>query len=367
MQLSNEQRERPALTPVNYEMSSLINDTVLRSILYPGGKPIAFELDLDENLPARLLGDEQRIRQILNELLSYAFTYTREGQVTLKIRCERGAKGIWMTYSVSDTGMGIREEDIDGLFGECGGPGAGNIRPNEGAGLGLAVTKRLAEMMGGAMYVKSEYGRGTTFMVRLFQGFVSDELVGKEQFLNGDELQSLREVETSLRIADLIRAAALEGLDCEKGLEYFFGDGKSYQESLRSYAAHTPVLLEAIRTVGTLEDHAVTVRRIKNSSYAISADGIGLKAERLEYAARNGNLAFVEAENDRFAGALEKFLVRLTDLLDTLDSMWPDPRPPAPDMAPPGRGPKTPGQFDLVAARKLGDAAAHQFDWPIGA
>jgi signal transduction histidine kinase len=376
------------LAPVNYDMPSMINDTVTLNIVRIGSEPILFKLDIDENLPARLYGDEPRIKQILNNLLSNAFKYTREGEVTLKIRCERDTEGVWMICGISDTGMGIREEDIDKLFGEYNQVDTGSNRHIEGIGLELAITKRLVEMMRGNIYVKSEYGRGSTFTVRLFQGFAGDEVIGKEVatslaefrygfqdfltnpidimkmddvidrwvrdkkpekepgpdsaenenrmaelIMNDDEWDSPREEEISLMIADMIRAAALEELDWEKGLDRFGGDGKSYMDSLRSYAVHTPALIDRMRTVGTLDEYAVIVHSIKGSSYGISADGIGLKAERLEHAARNSNLAFVEAEHDRFIAALEKFIARLTDLLDTLDLMWYKPSKIAPDKA----------------------------------
>jgi signal transduction histidine kinase len=358
------------LVPVNYDMTGLLNDTAALNIVRAGGAPVAFKLDIDENMPARLYGDEARVKQILNSLLSCAFKYTREGEVKLQIRCERDAEGVWMTCTISDTGNGIQDEDIEVLFGDYNPADAWDGRPVEGTRLGLAITRRLVEMMRGVIYVKSEYDKGTTFVVRLFQGFVSDTVIGnaKKSFdgglrdfpalpaqgtalggerasirivedeggiaeltLSDDEWDALREVEASLMIADMVRAAELEDLDWEKGLDRFGGDGKSYVEFLRSYVVHTRSLLDSARTPAPLEQYAVVIHGIKDSSLGISADSIGLKAERLEYAARNGNLAFVEAENDRFIGAVEKFIVRLTDLLDTADLMLRTPRRDAPD------------------------------------
>ncbi|MDR2102836.1 MAG: hypothetical protein LBP42_01895 [Treponema sp.] len=143
--------------------------------------------------------------------------------------------------------------------------------------------------------------------------------------------QSAADGSLSLLLADLIRAAPVEGLDVEKGLECFGGDGKSYMDSLRSYVVHTPPLLAASRTVGALEEYAVTIHGIKGSSYGISADAVGQWAERLEYAAKAGDLALIEAENDRFAGTAEKFITDLTGLLGRLEKNLPRPRRPAPN------------------------------------
>ncbi|MDR0759287.1 MAG: hybrid sensor histidine kinase/response regulator, partial [Treponema sp.] len=168
------------LVPVNYDMPSLINDTVVLNIVRIGSKPIVFELDIDETLPARLLGDELRIKQIFNNLLSNAFKYTKEGTVTLRIRCERDDAGVWMNASISDTGIGIKEEDINKLFSDYNQVDTKSNRTIEGTGLGLAITRRMVEMMNGNIYVKSEYGKGTTFTVKILQGFAGDAAIGKE-------------------------------------------------------------------------------------------------------------------------------------------------------------------------------------------
>jgi signal transduction histidine kinase/CheY-like chemotaxis protein len=168
------------LVPVNYDMPSLINDTVVLNVVRIGSKPIVFKLDIDENLPARLFGDELRIKQILNNLLSNAFKYTKEGTVILSLRCERDKGGVWLSCGVSDTGMGIRKEDIGKLFGEYNQVDTRSNRHIEGTGLGLAITKRMVQMMDGTISVESEYGKGSTFTVRILQGFVNDTVIGRE-------------------------------------------------------------------------------------------------------------------------------------------------------------------------------------------
>jgi signal transduction histidine kinase/CheY-like chemotaxis protein len=446
------------LVPVNYDIPSLLNDTVALNIVRIGSKPITFKLDIDETLPARLFGDELRIKQILNNLLSNAFKYTKEGTVILRIRCERDDAGVWMTCSVSDTGMGIREEDIGRLFCDYNQVDVKSNRHIEGTGLGLAITKQMVEMMRGTISVESEYGRGTTFTVRFLQGFIGDTIIGKKvaenlqefrytmarqdrnkqlvrayipyaqvlvvddvatnldlargimkpygmtvdcagsgkaaidlirkgeprynaifmdhmmpgmdgietvriirneidseyarnipiialtanAIIGNDELflnngfqdfltkpidimkmngainrwirdkakekelgldmdsrlaektggnmmtnqtngiknryapdQNEMAVAFPLLLTDMIRTIPVEGLDAEKGLERFGGDGKIYVDSLRSYVIHTPSLLVSARSVAPLEDYAITVHGIKGSSYGISADMVG--------------------------------------------------------------------------------------------
>jgi HPt (histidine-containing phosphotransfer) domain-containing protein len=135
------------------------------------------------------------------------------------------------------------------------------------------------------------------------------------------------------RIAELIRITPVEGLDAEKGLERFGGDGKSYMDSLRSYVIHTPELLEAARNTERLADYAITVHGIKGSSRGISADAVGQKAEELEHAAKAENLDLVKAKNDGFILAVEGFIADLSGLLDILEENLHKPHRAAPDPA----------------------------------
>jgi signal transduction histidine kinase/CheY-like chemotaxis protein len=163
------------LLPKRYDMASLLNDVIVLNIVRIGEKPIALHLDIDENLPCVISGDELRIKQIINNLLSNAFKYTEKGTVTLGVHCERaGDMDVWLSMYVSDTGIGIRPEDIEKLFSDYNQVDTSANRKAEGTGLGLGITKRLVEQMGGEISVESEYGRGSRFNVRIRPGFVID-------------------------------------------------------------------------------------------------------------------------------------------------------------------------------------------------
>jgi CheY-like chemotaxis protein len=153
-------------------------------------KPIVFNLDIDEYLPCYLFGDYLRIKQILNNLLSNAFKYTKEGKVTLSVGWEMAenaesteaspSKSLFVNFTISDTGIGIHEEDIAKLFSDYNQVDTSASREADGSGLGLSITKRFIELMGGEISVESEYGKGTTFRARVRQGFVTDKPIGKE-------------------------------------------------------------------------------------------------------------------------------------------------------------------------------------------
>jgi signal transduction histidine kinase/DNA-binding response OmpR family regulator len=165
-----------------YSLPSLLNDTVNLNMVRIGSKPIAFRLKADERLPLNLIGDELRIRQILNNLLSNAIKYTRKGEVRLNVRREdhQDEDKIWLICSVEDSGIGIRKEDLGILFTVYNQVDVKSNRHIEGTGLGLSISKSLAELMGGTISVESEYGKGSVFTARIPQSKDSETMLGRE-------------------------------------------------------------------------------------------------------------------------------------------------------------------------------------------
>jgi signal transduction histidine kinase/CheY-like chemotaxis protein len=174
LDISKIESGRFELVPTEYDVPSMINDTVSLNIVRIGSKPIDFTLELAEDLPSRLFGDELRIKQVLNNLLSNAFKYTREGKVTLSLSGRPDGDAFWLICEIRDTGIGIREEDIDRLFTEYNKLDMTSNRHIEGTGLGLSICKNLVEMMGGRIVVKSVYGEGSAFTANLRQGIVNN-------------------------------------------------------------------------------------------------------------------------------------------------------------------------------------------------
>jgi PAS domain S-box-containing protein len=166
------------LLPVEYYISSLLNDVITLVTTRLGEKPIAFNLNISDDLPNRLYGDDLRVKQIFNNLLSNAIKYTHKGAIELTVNCKREGGDLLMEVSVSDTGIGISEENLKKLFTEYNQVDTRANRNIEGTGLGLVITKRLTELMGGEISVKSEYGKGSVFTVHFRQGFISDTPIG---------------------------------------------------------------------------------------------------------------------------------------------------------------------------------------------
>ncbi|MDR1705949.1 MAG: response regulator [Clostridiales bacterium] len=172
-----------------YDTPSLINDVITQNVVRIGEKPITLRLHVDAGLPGSLYGDDLRVKQIFNNLLSNAFKYTNSGFVDWRLTFERDRNGIWLISSIEDTGIGMKPESLEKLFSEYNQVDAEINRKVEGTGLGLAITKRMVEMMDGAISVKSEYGKGSVFSVRLWQEIVSETPIGKEV---AENLMSLR-------------------------------------------------------------------------------------------------------------------------------------------------------------------------------
>ncbi|MCL2055225.1 MAG: ATP-binding protein, partial [Oscillospiraceae bacterium] len=129
------------LNPTEYDTASLINDALQLNIVRKGAKPIKLMLEIDEKLPSTMYGDELRIKQILNNLLSNAFKYTEVGYVKLTVRHYLLHGGnVLLKLAVEDTGQGMKKEDKEKLFTEYMRFNAAANRSTEGAGLGLNIT-----------------------------------------------------------------------------------------------------------------------------------------------------------------------------------------------------------------------------------
>jgi signal transduction histidine kinase/CheY-like chemotaxis protein len=156
------------IVTAEYEFASLINDVISIIRMRLADSTVEFFADIGENIPGRMLGDEMRIRQILLNLLSNAVKYTPKGRITFSMRAEFADKtseggNVTLTAAVRDTGIGIKEEDKEKLFGDFTRFDSQKNKNVEGTGLGLAITLSLCRAMGGDISVQSEYGKGSVF------------------------------------------------------------------------------------------------------------------------------------------------------------------------------------------------------------
>ena len=162
-----------------YELASLINDCYTIVASNCKKKNLDLYMEIDENLPSILYGDDVRIRQVVNNFLSNAVKYTKRGHVILKISYSRiDEENINLRIDVKDSGIGIQKKDMENLFQNFTRLEEHKNRNIEGTGLGLSLTKRLVDMMHGEVLVESRYGEGSTFTAIIPQKVICEDGIG---------------------------------------------------------------------------------------------------------------------------------------------------------------------------------------------
>lgn len=145
---------------------------------------VQFMLNVEPDLPKKMLGDEMRIKQILTNILGNAVKFTKEGSIIMKVSWNHDETRPKIYYEVRDTGIGIKKEDIGKLFGIFNQVDTRKNRDVKGTGLGLTISKNLAELMGGGIEVDSVYGKGSTFTVILRQEIKDFTPIGEKTALD---------------------------------------------------------------------------------------------------------------------------------------------------------------------------------------
>ncbi|MBQ7832452.1 MAG: response regulator [Lachnospiraceae bacterium] len=181
LDISKIEAGKMVITDVEYSFSAMIEE-VLNMVNYRiKDRNLRFDVDIDGDIPDKLVGDDVHIRQVLVNLLSNAFKYTAEGSVSLNVRLipESNEKEACLWFSVKDTGMGIKKEDMDRIMIPYERFDVTKNRNIEGSGLGLPITFKLLAGMGSKMRVESEYGKGSEFSFILKQQVVNATPISK--------------------------------------------------------------------------------------------------------------------------------------------------------------------------------------------
>ncbi len=173
------------IVPDNYEISSLLNDLYNMINLKTKDKGLELIFDVDSNIPVGYYGDDIRIKQVLVNLLNNAVKYTPQGTVTLTVRGTIDGENAILHYSVKDTGIGIKEEDIGKLFAKFQRIDEHRNRYIEGTGLGMNISMQLLKLMGSELKVQSEYDKGSEFSFNIVQKVTNSEPLGdfRERFI----------------------------------------------------------------------------------------------------------------------------------------------------------------------------------------
>jgi signal transduction histidine kinase len=154
------------LLPESFDLHACLTGVGEMICQRAGEKGLRFVMAMDQNVPRIVVADQKRLRQVLINLLGNAVKFTKEGEIRLSVTAEATAVGTTVRFEVSDTGAGIAQDQIDRIFEAFEQSGNAADRSG-GTGLGLSITRRIVEMMGGAIMVDSELGRGSTFRVEV--------------------------------------------------------------------------------------------------------------------------------------------------------------------------------------------------------
>jgi len=163
---------------VEYNLGELIAEVTTLINMRAENKGLKLKILVNPELPQRIYGDEKRIREVMINILNNAVKYTDEGKITLKVDGEVENQMLSLSISISDTGHGIKKEDIEKIFVGFERVDLKKNRNVEGSGLGLSITRKLVELMEGQISVESEYGVGSTFTVVIPQKVIDPDRMG---------------------------------------------------------------------------------------------------------------------------------------------------------------------------------------------
>lgn len=182
MDISRLETGRMEIVRSDYRTTAMLSEIESLVRLRAREKGLEFLIKVNPDLPSVLYGDEVRIKQILLNVITNAIKYTKTGSVTVTVGYVKEADLFRIVYDITDTGIGIREENIPHLFDAFQRVDEQNTYRIEGTGLGLSIVKQLLDLMDGSVSVRSEYGKGSTFLIEIPQEVIDETPVGEGNF-----------------------------------------------------------------------------------------------------------------------------------------------------------------------------------------
>ncbi|MCR5402963.1 MAG: response regulator [Butyrivibrio sp.] len=191
------------IVPVEYDMASVLNDLVNMVKTRADDKGLGLVVNVDPQIPHILFGDEIRIKQVVTNILTNAVKYTEKGIITLSVEATAiGEEEAVLHYSVKDTGIGIREEDLPKLFSAFERIDEKRNRSIEGTGLGMSITQNLLNLMGSRLEVRSVYGEGSEFSFDITQKIIEAHPIGNYEDALRRSISSRKEYRESFVAPD---------------------------------------------------------------------------------------------------------------------------------------------------------------------
>ena len=223
LDISRIEADKMEIVEVSYNPLEEFKSLVTLAETRIGEKEIELRSDFAIDLPETLYGDKGKVKQIITNLLSNAVKYTEKGYIDFKVTCINEKDISKLTIIVSDTGRGIKKEQMDNLFTKFNRLEEDKNTTIEGTGLGLAITKSLVEMMGGKIVVDSTYGEGSKFTVFLSQKITNDSTIEKVERVDtfdGKKVLIVDDNKLNIKVASkILKEFNLDIDECESGFE----------------------------------------------------------------------------------------------------------------------------------------------------
>ena len=274
------------LDPANYNFPQLLENMESTAKFLSESKALDFQFEITGNVPASLYGDKERLRQILTYIISNAVKFTEKGYIKVKIEIT----GNEICFSITDTGIGIRQDEMNELFEPFNQDDMDRTREKGGTGLGLAISHSLAKLMGGRITAESLYGLGSTFS--LFIPIVP----GENENINGQDFWQI--------------IKSIPQLNIETGLERVFGQKEVYKKLLglvvKEIAKCQKNLAGYLQTTD-MHNFRIDSHGIKGSLANIGAMDLSAKALELETASAKEDMRLCGEKLPAFLASLENF------------------------------------------------------------
>ena len=284
------------IVPVEYEPLSIIHDIANIVMTQTKDRDVEFLLDVAPDIPYKLFGDNDRIKQIILNLTSNAMKFTRHGKVLLSMDYEDGPDGeIVLKVSVRDSGIGIKKEDLPKLFRSFEQLDSKRNRNIEGTGLGLAISKQLLTLMHGQIHVESEYEKGSTFSFSLPQKVIdkkpsvslheASQIRAAGLIQNDFVRESLSDCVKKLGASYLPLTSEQElPLLYENSVSFLFVEEAHLSDSLLEFIRENPQFTAIVLSNewGSIHENLPNVRYLKKPVYTLNISKV-FKGESLHY------------------------------------------------------------------------------------
>ena len=281
-------------------------------------KPIEFRLNIAEDMPYELLGDKPHIKQIINNLVSNAIKYTKEGFIEVSAKCINRNNTCTIILTVQDSGIGIKEENIKKLFTKFERLDVEKNTTTEGTGLGLAITKKLVELMGGKINVSSQYGSGSIFMVTIPQKIskINEELTNTQKLNLGINVKNVDCSNKSILVVDdnklniKVARRSIEALGFKNIDECY--NGQECLDKIKNGNKYDVILMDIMMPIMSGETCIKELKQIPNFKtpvIALTADAISGAEEKYK------SIGFIDYLSKPFTK--DQIKEKISNLFDT--------------------------------------------------